>query len=505
MAAMVEFFEHISLGLTVAFSWENLGLVFLGCLLGTLIGVLPGVGPLATFAMLLPITYYLPPVGALIMLAGVYYGAQYGGSTTAILVNIPGEASSVVTCLDGHQMARKGRAGSALATAALASLFAGCVVTLLIALAGPPLVSVALMFGPAEYVSMILVGLISAVLLAHGSISKSAAMVVVGILIGVIGTDVNTGEVRFDFGFYQLSNGIDFVPVAMGIFALAEIVSNIELSAGRGTVITQIKRLWPTRDDFMRSWKPTLRGTALGGALGILPGGGATVSSFASYALEKKISKSPERFGKGAIEGVAGPEAANNAGAQATFIPMLALGIPPNGLMALMMGAMITHGLTPGPQIMTKQPDLFWGMIVSMWIGNMVLVALNLPLIGIWVKLLKIRYAYLAPAVILLCAMGTYSVSSSALDVYLMALFGVLGYMFRKLNCPAAPLLLGLVLGPQLEEQLRRALLLSDGNWSVFFERPISLAFLAVGAALMVLIALPNVSKKRAIAFQEED
>jgi putative tricarboxylic transport membrane protein len=502
---MVDLFQFLSLGFSVAFSIENLGLVFLGCLLGTLIGVLPGVGPLATFAMLLPVTYYLPPIGALIMLSGVYYGAQYGGSTTAILVNIPGEASSVVTCLDGHQMARQGRGGAALATAALASLFAGCVVTLLIALAGPPLVQVALMFGPAEYVAMISVGLISAVLLAHGSIAKSAAMVIVGILIGVIGTDINTGDVRYDFGFYQLSNGIDFVPVAMGIFALAEIVANFEASAGRGQVITEIKRLWPSRDDFRRSWKPTLRGTALGAALGILPGGGATVSSFAAYALEKKISKTPERFGTGAIEGVAGPEAANNAGAQATFIPMLTLGIPPNGLMALMMGAMITHGITPGPQIMTKQPDLFWGMIVSMWIGNVMLVALNLPLIGIWVKLLKIRYAYLAPAVILLCAMGTYSVNSSSLDVILMAMFGLLGYMFRKFECPAAPLLLGLVLGPQLEEQLRRALLLSDGNWSVFAERPISLGFLLVGAALMVMIALPAIRKKREIAFQEED
>jgi putative tricarboxylic transport membrane protein len=330
-------------------------------------------------------------------------------------------------------------------------------------------------------------------------------MVVVGILLGVIGTDINTGQIRYDFGFYELSNGIDFVPVAMGIFALAEIVLNIELSSGRGQVITEVKRLWPSYEDFRLSWKPTLRGTALGAALGIFPGGGATVSSFAAYALEKKISKTPERFGHGAIEGVAGPEAANNAGAQATFIPMLALGIPPNGLMALMMGAMITHGITPGPQIMTKQPELFWGVVVSMWIGNVMLVALNLPLIGIWVRLLKIRYAYLAPAIILLCAIGTYSVNSRALDVFLMALFGLLGYMFRKLDCPAAPLLLGLVLGPQVEEQLRRALLLSDGNWLVFIERPISLGFLLVGAALMLMIALPSIQRRRTVVFQDED
>ncbi len=502
---MVDLVQHLSLGFSVALSFENLGLALLGCVLGTLIGVLPGVGPLATFAMLLPITYYLPPTGALIMLAGVYYGAQYGGSTTAILVNIPGEASSVVTCLDGHQMARKGRAGAALATAALASLFAGCVVTLLIALAGPPLVQVALMFGPAEYVSMISVGLISAVLLSHGSITKSTAMILVGILIGVIGTDINTGDVRYDFGFYELSRGIDFVPVAMGLFALAEIVSNLESSAGRGRIIAEVKRLWPSREDLRLSWRPTLRGTALGAVLGILPGGGATISSFAAYSLEKKVSKTPERFGHGAIEGVAGPEAANNAGAQATFIPMLTLGIPPNGLMALMMGAMITHGITPGPQIMTKQPELFWGLIVSMWIGNVMLVILNLPLIGIWVRLLRIQYAYLFPAILLLCAMGTYSVSSSSLDVYLMVLFGLLGYLFRKLDCPAAPLLLGLVLGPQLEEQLRRALLLSDGDWWVFVERPISLGFLLAGVALFLMIALPAIRKTREVAFQEED
>ncbi|KRE12017.1 hypothetical protein ASE63_20060 [Bosea sp. Root381] len=502
---MSELLQHLALGLSVASSFDNLSIALAGCVLGTLIGVLPGVGPLATFAMLLPLTYYLTPTGAMIMLAGVYYGAQYGGSTTAILVNIPGEASSVVTCLDGHQMARKGKAGTALATAALASLFAGCVVTLLIAVAGPPLAQVALMFGPAEFVSMITVGLMSAVFLSHGAIPKSIAMIIVGILIGVVGTDINTGEVRYDFGFYQLSSGIDFVPVAMGLFALTEIVLNIEQSAGRRSVIAAVKGLWPSREDFSRSWAPTLRGTALGAALGILPGGGATVSSFAAYALEKKISKTPERFGHGAIEGVAGPEAANNAGAQATFIPMLTLGIPPNGLLALMMGAMITHGITPGPQIMTKQPELFWGVIVSMWIGNVMLVILNLPLIGLWVRLLRVPYTYLAPTVLLLCAMGAYSVSSSSLDVYLMAFFGLLGYLFRKLDCPAAPLLLGLVLGPQLEEQLRRALLFSDGSWFVFLERPISLAFLVGAAILLALIALPAIRSKRSVAFQEED
>lgn len=506
MAQMVEdLVQHLALGFSVALSFENLGLALLGCLLGTLIGVVPGVGPLATFAMLLPITFYLPPNGALMMLAGVYYGAQYGGSTTAILVNIPGETSTVVTCLDGHQMARQGRAGSALATAALASLFAGCAATLLIAVAGPPLVQVALMFGAAEYVAMISVGLISAVLLGQGSIIKSIAMIVVGILIGLIGTDINTGEIRYSFGLYELSDGIGLVAVAMGMFAITEIVSNIESGAAREQVAAKVGRLWPSIEDFRLSWKPTLRGTALGSILGVLPGGGANVSSFAAYSLEKKISKTPERFGHGAIEGLAGPEAANNAGAQATFIPMLSLGIPPNGLMALMMGAMITHGITPGPQIMAKQPDLFWGLIASMWIGNVMLVLLNLPLIGIWVQLLRVRYTYLGPAILLMCAMGAYSVNSSSLDVYLMALFGLLGYLFRKLDCPAAPLILGLVLGPQLEEQLRRALLLSNGSWSVFIERPISLGFLLVGIALLLMIALPTLRKTRAVAFQEED
>ncbi len=502
---MSDIFANLALGFSVALSFENLGLAFLGCLLGTLIGVLPGIGPLATFAMLLPITFYLPPTGALIMLAGVYYGAQYGGSTTAILVNIPGEASSVVTCLDGHQMARQGRAGAALATSALASLFAGCVVTLLVAVAGPPLVQVALMFGPSEYVAMISVGLVSAVLLAHGSIAKASAMIFVGILLGVIGTDISTGDVRYEFGLYELSNGIGFVPVAMGMFGIAEIVSNIEATSGRGQIISRVTGLWPSREDFRLAWKPVLRGTALGAALGILPGGGATVSSFAAYSMEKKLSKTPHRFGHGAIEGVAGPEAANNAGAQATFIPMLSLGIPPNGLMALMIGAMMTHGITPGPQVMTKQPDLFWGMIASMWIGNLMLVILNLPLIGLWVRLLQIRYAYLFPGILLLCAMGTYSVNSSTLEVYFMALFGLVGYLFRKLDCPAAPLLLGMVLGPQLEEQLRRALLLSDGNWLVFIERPISLGFLLVGAVLVLLIALPAIRTTRKVAFAEED
>ena len=501
----MEIFSNLLLGLSVAVSPENLLFCLVGCLLGTLIGVLPGVGPLATFAMLLPITFYLPPAGALIMLAGVYYGAQYGGSTTAILVNIPGEASSVVTCLDGHAMARQGRAGTALATAALASLFAGCVATFVIAVAGPPLGRLALLFGPPEYVAVILLGLIAAVFLSSGSILKSLGMVALGVGLGLIGTDVNTGEVRYTFGMIELADGLDFVPVAMGIFGIAEIVSNIEHTAGRGQVIGQISRLIPSREDFRRAWPAALRGTALGSMLGILPGGGATVSSFAAYSLEKKISRTPGRFGQGAIEGVAGPEAANNAGAQTSFIPMLSLGIPPNGLMALMMGAMMIQGITPGPQVMLKQPDLFWGLIASMWIGNVMLVILNLPLIGIWVRLLRIPYAYLFPAILLLCVIGTYSINSRILDIQLLALFGVIGYLFRKLDCPPAPLLLGLVLGSPLEEQLRRALLMSDGDWMTFVHHPISLGLLIVAALLALLIVLPSVQKGREQAFAEED
>lgn len=501
---MTELLSNLALGLSVAVTPENLLFCFVGCLLGTLIGVLPGIGPLATFAMLLPITYYLPPAGALIMLAGVYYGAQYGGSTTAILVNIPGEASSVVTCLDGHAMTRQGRAGVALATAAVASLIAGCIATLVIVLAGPPLSRLALLFGPADYVAVMLLGLVAAVLLGSGSILKSAGMVVLGVLLSLVGTDVNTGGERYTFGIPELAAGLEFIPVAMGIFGVAEIVSNLEATKGRGRTVSPISSLIPSREDVRRGLPAALRGTGLGSFLGILPGGGATVSSFASYSLERKISKSPERFGRGAIEGVAGPEAANNAGAQTSFIPMLSLGIPPNALMALMMGAMMIQGITPGPQVMTAQPALFWGLIVSMWIGNLMLVILNLPLIGIWVRLLRIPYGYLFPAIMLLCIVGTYSVNARALDVQLLAIFGVIGYLFFKLDCPPAPLLLGLVLGSPIEEQLRRALLLADGDWSVFVTSPIALSFLVLSAVMLVLVVFPTVRKSRDVAFAEE-
>lgn len=501
---MMELLGNLLLGLSVSLSPDNLLLCFGGALIGTLIGVLPGLGPTATVAMLLPLTFHLPPIGALIMLAGIFYGSQYGGSATAILVNLPGESSSVVTCLDGHAMARQGRAGVALATAALASLFAGIVTTILIAVAGPPLAGVALAFGPAEYVSLMLLGLIGAVTLAHGSVVKAIAMILLGLLLSMVGTDVNSGDTRFTFGLPQLYDGIDFVPLAMGLFGLAEIIISLERTGGAGRATAPIASLWPGREDVRRAWPATVRGTVMGALLGILPGGGATLGSFAAYSLEKKLSRRPERFGQGAIEGVAAPEAANNAASQACFIPMLSLGIPPNAIMALMIGAMTIHGITPGPQIMAKQPDLFWGMIASMLIGNMILVILNLPMIGLWVRLLRVPYGYLFPAILVFCCIGTYTLNNSGFNILLMALFGVLGYVLRKLECEPAPLMLGFVLGPMLEENLGRALLLSGGDPTVFATRPISGSLLAGAALLLVLMVMPAVRRRRDEAFKDE-
>ncbi|CAO3351418.1 tripartite tricarboxylate transporter permease [Azospirillum melinis] len=500
---MMDVFANLWLGLGVSVEPMNLLYCFLGALIGTLIGVLPGLGPTATVALLLPITFYLPPVGALIMLAGIFYGAQYGGSTTAILVKLPGESSSVMTCLDGNAMARQGRGGVALATAALASLFAGIVTTLVIAVAGPPLAGVALAFGPSEYVALMLVGLIGAVILAHGSVIKAVAMILIGLLLSMVGTDVNSGQMRFTFDIPQLYDGLDFVPLAMGLFGLADIIINLEETEGRGIEPSPIHRLWPSLQDFKDAWPAAVRGTALGAFLGILPGGGATLSAFSSYALEKKVARDPAAFGKGAIQGVAGPEAANNAGAQASFIPMLSLGIPSNAVMALMIGAMMIHGITPGPQIMTKQPDLFWGMIASMLVGNIMLVVLNLPLIGIWVRLLRVPYAYLFPAILVFCCIGTYSLRNDVFDVVMMAGFGLFGYVLKKLDCEPAPLLLGFVLGPLLEENLSRAMLLSHGDLGIFVSRPISAGLMAVAAGLLALILLPAFRRQREVAFKE--
>ncbi|MGL3109097.1 tripartite tricarboxylate transporter permease [Bradyrhizobium sp. BR 1432] len=500
----MDIFANLLLGLQTSMSPVNLLYALIGCFLGTAIGVLPGLGPAATIAMLLPATFAMPPVTALIMLAGIFYGAQYGGSTTAILVNLPGETSSVVTALDGHQMARQGKAGRALATAALASFFAGTVCTLLIALFAPPLAEVALKFGPAEYFSLMVLGLIASIVLAHGSILHALGMIVLGLLLGLIGTDVNSGLQRYTFDLPELSDGIGFVIVAMGMFGIGEIVANLQQEASRDVSINEVKGLWPTKEDFRRMVAPTLRGTALGSILGILPGGGAALASFGAYALEKKVSKNRSEFGKGAIEGVAAPESANNAGAQMSFIPMLTLGIPANPVMALMIGAMIIQGIQPGPSVMTEQPALFWGLIVSMWIGNLMLLVLNLPLIGMWVKMITIPYRYLFPMIIVFCAIGVFSLNNAHFDVYLMALFGVIGYVFKKLDCEPAPLLLGFILGPMMEEFLRRALLLSKGDPLVLLTRPISAGMLALALVLLALVLLPSFSVTREEAFQEE-
>lgn len=504
---MTELIEHLSLGFSVAFTAQNLLYALIGCVLGTLIGVLPGLGPVATIAMLLPATYALPPVAALIMLAGIYYGAQYGGSTTAILVNLPGEASSVVTALDGYQMARKGRAGPALAAAGIGSFFAGTVGTLVLAAFAVPLTEVAFKFGPAEYFSLMVLGLIGAVVLASGSVVKAIAMIILGLLIGMIGTDINSGVARFSFEIPELTDGIGFIAIAMGIFGYGEIIQNLSHSEEKREVFTsKIKGLFPSKQDFKNMVPAVLRGTTLGSALGILPGGGALLASFAAYTIEKKTKLKPGEvpFGQGNIRGVAAPESANNAGSQTSFIPLLTLGIPPNAVMALMVGAMTIHNIQPGPMVMTNNPDLFWGLIASMWIGNAILVILNLPLIGIWIKLLTVPYRWLFPAIVLFCAIGVYSTNNNTWDIWMVGLFGVIGYAFIKLGCEPAPLLLGLILGPMMEENLRRALLLSRGDWSVFVTRPLSAVLLAMAALLLIVVLMPSIKKKREEAFVEE-
>ena len=503
----MELIEHLSLGFQVAFTAQNLLYAFLGCLLGTLIGVLPGLGPVATIAMLLPTTYALPPTAALIMLAGIYYGAQYGGSTTAILVNLPGESSSVVTVIDGYQMARKGRAGPALASAALGSFFAGCVGTLVIAAFAPPLTEVAFKFGPAEYFSLMVLGLIGAVVMASGSLLKAITMILVGLAFGLVGTDVNSGVARYSFDIPELTDGISFVAIAMGIFGYGEIIANLSVPTHQREVFTdKVTGLMPTKEDFKRMFPAVLRGTAIGSALGILPGGGALLSAFAAYTIEKKSRLKPGEipFGQGNIRGVAGPESANNAGSQTSFIPLLTLGIPPNAVMALMVGAMTIHNIQPGPQVMTSNPELFWGLIASMWIGNLMLVVLNLPMIGLWIKLLSIPYKWLFPAIVLFCAIGVYSTNNNTWDVWMVGWFGIIGYIFIKLGMEPAPLLLGFILGPMMEENLRRALLLSRGDWSVLVTRPLSATLLGLALLLLIIVLLPAVKSKREEAFVEE-
>jgi putative tricarboxylic transport membrane protein len=501
----MELIDNLALGFSTALTWVNLLYAFFGALLGTLIGVLPGLGPVATMAMLLPSIYALDATPALIMLAGIYYGSQYGGSTTAILINVPGESASVVTAIDGYQMARQGRAGAALAAAGLGSFFAGCVATVIIAAFAPPLTELAFKFGPAEYFSLMVLGLIGAVVLASGSLIKAIAMIILGLLLGQINTDVISGVPRYSFDIAELTDGISFVAIAMGVFGFGEIIANLGRPAEHREVFTKdVKGLWPTKEDFKLAWPAVLRGTALGSVLGVLPGGGALLSSFAAYTVEKKLAKDSSRFGKGDIRGVAGPESANNAGSQTSFIPMLTLGIPPNAVMALMVGAMTIKGIQPGPQVMTSNPELFWGLIASMWVGNAMLIVLNLPLIGIWIKLLTVPYRMLFPAILAFCCIGLYTLNNNNFDVYMAVLFGFAGYVFYKLGCEPAPLLLGLILGPMMEENLRRALLLSRGDWTAFVTRPLSAGLLIAAALMIVVVALPSIRKKREEAFQEE-
>ncbi len=502
----MDLLANLALGFETALTLQNLGYAFMGALFGTLVGVLPGLGPAASIAMLLPSIYALDATPALIMLAGIYYGAQYGGSTTAILINVPGESSSVVTAIDGYQMARQGRAGAALSSAALGSFFAGTVGTLVIAGFAPPLTELAFKFGPAEYFSLMVLGLIGSVVLASGSLIKAIAMILLGLLIGQINTDVISGVPRYSFDIPELSDGINFVVIAMGIFGFGEIIANLSVHSSKREVFTKnVTGLWPTRKDFTEAAPAVLRGTALGSILGILPGGGALLSSFAAYTLEKKLAKDASKFGKGDIRGVAGPEAANNAGAQTSFIPMLTLGIPSNVVMALMVGAMTIKGIQPGPQVMTSNPGLFWGLIASMWVGNLMLVVLNLPLIGIWIKLLTVPYRFLFPAIMVFCCIGLYTLNNNPFDIYMGALFAIIGYAFYKLGCEPAPLLLGFILGPMMEENLRRALLLSRGDWTAFVTRPLSAGLLLAALAMVVIVLLPNIRRKREEAFQEAD
>jgi putative tricarboxylic transport membrane protein len=501
---MSDLLANLALGFGVAFNAYNLMFCLLGALVGTLVGVLPGVGTVATIAMLLPITFGLPPVGALIMLAGIYYGAQYGGSTTSVLVNIPGEATSVITCLDGHQMAKQGRAGPALAIAAIGSFFAGCVATVLVAALGAPLTGLALLFGPAEYFSLMVLGLIFSVVLAKGSVLKAVAMVLAGLLLSMVGSDLETGAGRMTFDIPELADGIGFANIAMGVFGFAEIIRNLELPPeSREILNTKIKGLMPTREDLIVSAPAIARGTIIGSLVGILPGGGAVIASFAGYTLEKKVSKHPERFGHGTIEGVAAPESANNAAAQTAFIPLLTLGIPPNAVMALMVGAMTIHGIVPGPQVMTKQPDLFWGMIASMWLGNLMLVIINLPMVGVWVTLLRVPYRLLFPSIIVFCCIGIYSINNSPFDVGIAASFGIIGYWLLKHDFEPAPMLLGFVLGPLMEENLRRAMLIARGDATVFFTRPISAVLLSTAIILLILAGMPKIRRRRDEVFVE--
>ncbi len=483
----MDLLQNIGLGFSSALELGRLFYCFIGVLIGTLVGVLPGLGPAAAISLLLPATFYLDPTSAIIMLAGIYYGAMYGGSTTSILVNIPGEAASVVTCLDGYQMARQGRAGPALGISAFGSFIGGTLSVLGLMILAPPLAKFAIQFGPPEYFALIFCGLSILIYLAKGSVLKAVAMALVGLFLGTIGSDFITGQLRFTFGNLTLMDGIGLVPVVMGLFGIAEVLENLEQTLQRDVFTTSYSGLLPNRKDWKVSIGPISRGSLLGFFLGILPGGGAVISSFASYALEKRVSKHPELFGKGAIEGVAAPETANNAATGGAFIPLLTLGIPCNAVMALMLGALLIHGIQPGPLLMKQNPDLFWGVVASMYIGNAMLLVLNLPLIGLWVKLLKVPYSILFPLILLFCIVGSYSLNNNYEEVIIMIVFGVFGYLMRKFDYEAAPLVFALVLSPLIENALRQSLLMSHGSFGIFFTRPVSLLFMVMGIASFFL------------------
>ena len=501
----MELLNYMMMGFSVALQPMNLFYCFLGVLIGTLVGVLPGLGPVAAMSLLLPATFHTTPVASIIMLAGIFYGAQYGGSTTSILVNIPGEASSVVTCLDGYQMARQGRAGPALGISAFGSFIAGTIGIIGLMLIAPPLVDFALKFGPPEYFSLMVLGLMILTFLTSASMVRALMMAAFGLAVGTIGLDNISGLPRFTFNIPELLDGVGLVPLVMGLFGISEVLLNIELRIRTEVFTSKVKGLLPTLEDWARSIWAILRGTFIGFFLGILPGGGAVIASFISYAIEKRVSKHPENFGKGAIEGVAAPESANNSAAQGGFVPLLTLGIPSNAVMALLLGALIIHGVTPGPLLLSQHPDLFWGLVASMYIGNAMLLVLNLPLIGIWVQLLKVPYPILFPIIILFCLIGSYSINNSSTDVLIMVVFGVVGYLMKKLSLEAAPLVLAFVLGPMLETSLRQALIKSKGSFLIFFTRPISATFLLIAIALMVASLFPWFRRRRPGAALEQE
>ncbi len=485
-------------GFTVALQPINLLYCFIGVFIGTLVGVLPGIGPVSAMSLLLPVTLSGTPESGIIMMAGIYYGSMYGGSTTSILVNIPGEAASVVTCLDGHAMAKQGRAGPALGIAALGSFAAGTFALIALMLVAPALARVAIAFGPPEYFSLMVLGLTVLSFLSQGTMAKSLLMAAIGIILGLIGIDQITAQPRLTFGRLELLDGIGLVPIVMGLFGVAEILSNLEQELKREVIKARIGGLWPSLQDWSASKWAIVRGTLLGFFLGILPGGGAVIASFASYAIEKKVSKTPERFGHGAIEGVAGPEAANNAAAGGAFIPLMTLGIPPNVVMALLLGAFIIHGLQPGPLLMTQRPDLFWGIVASMYIGNAMLLVLNMPLIGMWVQVLKLPYRILFPLILMFCIVGVFASGNAVFDVFVMVMFGVLGYLMRKFGYEPAPLVLAFVLGPMLENNLRKSLILSHGDFQIFIARPISAVCLLLAVAALAAPLLPALARRRA-------